>query len=47
MPILTASTPMSPATASICAASNSGGGAWMAVTPQVFCAVMAVMAVMP
>ena len=47
MPILTASTPMSCTTASIWALSISGGMPWMPVTPQVFWAVMAVMAVMP
>jgi hypothetical protein len=47
MPILTACAPMSPSTASICAARNSGGAAWMAVTPRVFWAVSAVMALMP
>ena len=35
------------ATASICAARNSAGAAWMADTPWVLCAVSAVMAVMP
>jgi hypothetical protein len=47
MPIFTASTPMSSTTASICARSMSGGTPWMARTPCVFCAVMAVIAVMP
>ena len=47
MPIFTASTPMSSATASICCASSSGGSAWIARTPTVFCTVMAVIAVMP
>ncbi len=47
MPIFTASTPMSSTTASICARSISGGTPWMSRTPRVFCAVMAVMAVMP
>ncbi|MNR53043.1 hypothetical protein D3C85_1729890 [compost metagenome] len=47
MPIFTASTPMSCTTASIWALSISAGMAWMARTPQVFCAVMAAMAVMP
>ena len=47
MPVLAASTPMSPATASICAATMSGVSDSTAVTPSVFCAVMAVMADMP
>jgi hypothetical protein len=47
MPILTASTPMSSTTASIWSRSMSGGTPWMLRTPQVFCAVSAVMAVMP
>ena len=47
MPILTASTPMSSTTASIWSASIFKGTAWMARTPCVFCAVSAVMAVMP
>ena len=47
MPIFTACTPMSLATASICAARKSGGAAWMPATPSVFCAVSTVMALMP
>ena len=42
MPIFTAPTSRSENTASICAAMNSGGTSWMAVTPLVFCAVSAV-----
>ena len=44
MPVLTASAPMSPTTASICAVTMSAGTVWIPVTPSVFCAVMAVMA---
>ena len=47
IPILTASTPMSSATARTWAMMISGGIGWMAVTPMVFCAVIAVIAVMP
>jgi hypothetical protein len=47
MPILTASTPMSSTTASIWSARMASGTAWMERTPSVFCAVSAVMAVMP
>jgi hypothetical protein len=47
IPILTASTPMSCATARTCARISSGETASTAVTPTVFCAVMAVTAVMP
>ena len=42
MPILTALTSRSEKTASICAATNSAGTSWIAVTPLVFCAVRAV-----
>jgi len=45
MPIFTASTPISPITARICATTISGGTAWIARTPSVFCAVIAAMAV--
>src|SRR3989442_12492889 len=47
MPVLTASKPMSWATASICAATTSGSILWMRVTPTVFCAVTAVIADVP
>ena len=47
IPILTASTPMSSATARTWARMISGGIAWTAMTPTVFCAVIAVIAVMP
>jgi hypothetical protein len=47
MPVLAASTPISLATASICAATMSAGMACTPVTPSVFCAVIAVMALMP
>ena len=47
IPILTASTPMSEATARTWAMMMSGGMAWTAVTPTVFWAVIAVIAVMP
>ena len=47
IPILTASTPMSSATARTWATMTSGAIAWTAVTPTVFCAVIAVIAVMP
>src|SRR3954453_7715926 len=47
MPILTASTPMSSATARTCSTMNSPGTGWIAVTPTVFCAVSAVIAVIP
>ena len=47
MPVLTASTPMSVTTASIWAATISGGISWTAVTPRVFWAVIAVSADMP
>ena len=45
IPILTASTPMSSTTASICATTVSVGMLCTAVTPSVFCAVTAVTAV--
>ncbi len=47
MPVLAASTPMSCATASICAPTMSGVSDSIAATPSVFCAVTAVMADMP
>ncbi len=47
IPILTASTPMSWATALTCATITSGGTACTAVTPTVFWAVIAVIAVIP
>ncbi len=47
MPIFTASAPMSPAIASICAVTRSAGSACHATTPSVFCAVTAVMALVP
>src|SRR3954469_7494235 len=47
MPILTASTPMSSATARTCSTMNSPGTGWIAVTPTVFCAFSAVIAVIP
>ena len=47
IPILTASTPMSAATARTCATMTSGGIVWTAVTPTVFWAVIAVIAVIP
>ena len=47
IPILTASTPMSLATARTWATMISGGIAWIAVTPSVFWAVIAVIAVIP
>ena len=47
MPILMASQPTSLMTESICACKMSGAVGAMACTPVVFCAVMAVMAVMP
>jgi hypothetical protein len=45
MPIFTASAPMSPRQASICAPTISGDRTSIAVTPRVFCAVTAVIAV--
>ena len=47
MPVFTASAPMSAATASIWAATISGGSSCTAVTRSVFCAVTAVMADVP
>ena len=47
MPILTALTSRSEKTASICAATNSAGTSWIAVTPLVFCAVRAVITEAP
>ena len=47
MPIFTASTPMSVATWRTCSMMNSGGTVWIALTPVVFCAVSAVIAVIP
>ncbi len=47
MPVLTASQPMSAATASICAPTNSAGTRCTPVTPRVFCAVRAVTAEVP
>ena len=46
MPILMASTPMSLTTLSICASTISVGTWWTPCTPSVFCAVIAVIAVM-
>src|SRR3954469_10240069 len=47
MPIFTASTPMSPTTWRTCSTIISGGTGCTALTPVVFCAVSAVIAVMP
>ena len=47
MPIFVASAPKSETTASICAATRSGGIGSTAATPSVFCAVTAVIAVRP
>ena len=47
IPILTASTPMSVATCRTCSTIISGGVACTALTPIVFCAVSAVIAVIP
>ena len=47
MPIFVASMRMSRATASICAVTRSAGNGATAVTPRVFCAVTAVMALVP
>src|SRR5436190_23567971 len=47
MPVLAASTPMSVKTASSCASTNSGGTSWTAVTPTVFWAVSATIALVP
>lgn len=46
IPIFTISTPMSLIQASICFTTKSGGVWWIALTPKVFCAVKAVVAVM-
>ena len=45
IPIFTESTPISPTTASIWASTISAGTGWVAVTPSVFWAVIAVIAV--
>ncbi len=45
MPVLTARIERSENTASICAVMTGAGTRWVAVTPSVFCAVMAVTAV--
>jgi hypothetical protein len=47
MPIFTASAPTSGSTASSCWATKSTGAAWIAATPCVFCAVSAVITLMP
>ena len=47
MPILTASAPRSESTASSCRATKSTGTGWMPVTPCVFCAVSAVITLIP
>src|SRR3977135_1092228 len=47
MPTLTASAPMSSSTARTWARMISGGTAWIALTPTVFWAVIAVIAVVP
>ncbi len=47
MPVLAASTPMSVTTASICAATISGGISCTPVTPRLFCTVTAVTAQQP
>ena len=47
IPVLTASTPMSLNTASICAAIKSKGTSWMEVTATVFWAVSAVSTLIP
>ena len=47
IPIFTASTPMSVATWRTCSTMKSGGVAWTPLTPVVFCAVSAVIAVIP
>ena len=47
MPILTASTPMSSATARTCSTIASADSGYTPVTATVFCAVTAVIAVMP
>jgi hypothetical protein len=45
MPIFTTSTPISPTTDSICASTISAGTGMTRCTPSVFCAVIAVIAV--
>ena len=47
IPVFAASTPMSSKTASSCAPTKPGGSSWTAVTPDVFCAVSATIALMP
>ena len=47
IPVFAASTPMSSKTASSCARTNSGGTSCTSVTPTVFCAVSATIAVIP
>ena len=47
IPTLTASTAMSASTARTCASTISAGTGWIAVTPTVFCAVIAVIALVP
>src|SRR3989440_4269991 len=47
IPVLAASTPMSPKTASSSATTNSGGSSYTSVTPTVFWAVRATSALMP
>ena len=47
IPTFTASTPMSEMTARTCASTISGGTGWIALTPSVFCAVIAVIAAVP
>ena len=47
IPVLAASTPMSEKTASSSASTNSGGSSCTAVTPSVFCAVNATIALVP
>ena len=47
IPIFTASTPMSSTTARTCSITASGGSGYTALTPSVFWAVIAVIAVIP
>src|SRR6185503_640864 len=47
IPVLAACTPKSETTASICAVTRSAGSAWAIVTPSEFCAVTALMALVP
>ena len=47
MPVFTVSAPMSARTASICEATKSVGQGWMPLTPRVFWAVRAVIALAP